>query len=48
MGGNQGNAVYAEAFPALTIIAQSETAKMMALRVAPYLSEYPHRMELFQ
>jgi cyclase len=45
---NQGNASYADAFPAITIIAQNETAKMMALRVASYLSEYPHRMELFQ
>jgi cyclase len=45
---NQGNAVYSDAFPALAIVAQSETAKMMALRVATYLSEYPHRMELFQ
>jgi glyoxylase-like metal-dependent hydrolase (beta-lactamase superfamily II) len=45
---NQGNASYADAFPALTIIAQNETAKMMALRVASYLSDYPHRMELFQ
>jgi cyclase len=45
---NQGNATYGDAFPALTIIAQTETARMMALRVASYLSEYPHRMELFQ
>jgi cyclase len=45
---NQGNAVYTEAFPALAIIAQKETANMMALRIAPYLSEYPHRRELFQ
>src|SRR5438045_5411189 len=45
---NQGNASYAEAFPEITIIAQTETAKLMALRVAPYLSEYPHRMERFR
>jgi cyclase len=45
---NQGNAAYGDAFPALTIIAQTETAKLMALRNASYLSEYPHRMERFQ
>ena len=44
----QGNAAYAEAFPGITIIAQIETAKLMALRVDSYLSEYPHRMERFQ
>jgi cyclase len=45
---NQGNAAYADAFPALTIIAQTETAKLIALRNASYLSEYSHRMEKFQ
>jgi len=45
---NQGNSAYADAFPAVTIIAQTETAKLMALRIASYLSEYPHRMENFQ
>jgi cyclase len=45
---NQGNAAYAEAFPAVTVIAQTETAKLMALRIASYLAEYPHRMETFQ
>jgi cyclase len=45
---NQGNASYADAFPALTIIAQTEAAKLMALRPQAYLSEYPHRMEKFQ
>jgi len=45
---NQGNAAYADAFPALTIIAQTETAKLIALRNASYLSEYSHRMERFQ
>ena len=44
----QGNAAYVEAFPAITIVAQTETAKLMALRVPSYLSEYPHRMEKFQ
>lgn len=44
----QGNAAYAEAFPGITIVAQTETAKLMALRVDSYLSEYPHRMETFQ
>jgi glyoxylase-like metal-dependent hydrolase (beta-lactamase superfamily II) len=44
----QGNAVYAEAFPAITIIAQNETAKLIALRNPSYLSEYPHRMETFE
>jgi cyclase len=45
---NQGNTAYADAFPAITIIAQTETAKLIALRVASYLSEYPHRLETFQ
>ena len=44
----QGNAVYAKAFPGITIIAQSETAKLIALRNPSYLSEYPHRMETFE
>jgi len=44
----QGNAVYADAFPGITVIAQRETAKLMAMRIAPYLAEYPHRMEKFQ
>jgi glyoxylase-like metal-dependent hydrolase (beta-lactamase superfamily II) len=45
---NQGNAEYAAAFPALAIVAHTETAKLMALRVPPYLSDYPHRLERFQ
>jgi glyoxylase-like metal-dependent hydrolase (beta-lactamase superfamily II) len=45
---NQGNASYAAAFPAVTIISHVETAKIMALRIGSYLSEYPHRMEKFQ
>jgi len=45
---NQGNAAYAEAFPGLAIISQTETAKLMALRVPTYAAEYPHRMEKFQ
>jgi glyoxylase-like metal-dependent hydrolase (beta-lactamase superfamily II) len=44
----QGNAVYAESFPGIAIIAQTETAKLMALRIGSYLSEYPQRMEKFQ
>src|SRR5215470_3861052 len=44
----QGNAAYAEAFPGINVIAQTETAKLMALRIGPYLAEYPHRMEKFQ
>src|SRR5215470_15260835 len=44
----QGNSAYADAFPGITIIAQTETAKMMSLRLASYLSAYPHRMEKFQ
>lgn len=44
----QGNAAYAAAFPGLTVIAHVETAKLMALRIGSYLSEYPHRMERFQ
>src|SRR5215470_10256090 len=45
---NQGNAAYAAAFPTVTIVSHAETAKLMVLRIAPYLSEYPHRMEKFQ
>lgn len=45
---NQGNAAYAEAFPALTIIAQTETAKAMAFRESAYLREYPQRIATFQ
>src|SRR5215471_16837016 len=44
----QGNAAYADAFPGVTVIAQTETAKLMALRIGPYLAEYPYRMEKFQ
>ena len=44
----QGNAAYGEAFPGINVIAQTETAKLMALRIGPYLAEYPHRMEKFQ
>ena len=44
----QGNAAYADAFPGIAVIAHAETAKLMALRVNSYLSEYPHRMEEFQ
>jgi cyclase len=45
---NFGNAAYADAFPTITIIAQTETAKLMALRNPSFLSDYPHRMEKFQ
>ena len=45
---NQGNASYMNAFPAVTIIAQTGTAKLMTLRSASYLAEYPHRMGTFQ
>jgi glyoxylase-like metal-dependent hydrolase (beta-lactamase superfamily II) len=45
---NQGNAAYADAFASLAIIAQTETARLIALRVPPYLAEYPHRLERFQ
>ena len=44
----QGNSAYADAFPGVTIIAQTETANLMALRIGSYLSDYPHRMERFQ
>src|SRR5215831_19859723 len=44
----QGNAVYMESFPDIAVIAQTETAKLMALRVGSYLMDYPHRMERFQ
>src|SRR5215471_4126181 len=44
----QGNAAYMESFPGIAVIAQTETAKLMALRVGSYLMDYPHRMERFQ
>ncbi len=44
----QGNAVYSDAFAGLTIVAQTSTARLMALRVPSYLADYPHRMERFQ
>src|SRR5205807_4522049 len=44
----QGNASYVAAFPAITVIAQSETAKLIPIRVAPYIAEYPTRMERFK
>jgi glyoxylase-like metal-dependent hydrolase (beta-lactamase superfamily II) len=44
----QGNAAYTDAFPAITIVSQTETAKQMAFRINAYLSEYPQRMERFQ
>src|SRR5215469_9966027 len=44
----QGNAAYADAFPGIIVIAQTETAKLMALRVGSYLAEYPHRLDKFQ
>jgi len=43
-----GNSAYAEAFPGINIIAQTETAKLMALRLGSYLTEYPHRLDKFQ
>lgn len=44
----QGNASYAEAFPGISIIAQTETAKLIPIRVPAYVAEYPTRMERFQ
>ena len=44
----QGNAVYVEAFPAINVIAQSETAKLIPTRVAAYIAEYPTRIERFK
>ena len=40
---NFGNAAYADAFPGLTIIAHTESAKLMALRHPSFLSQYPQR-----
>jgi glyoxylase-like metal-dependent hydrolase (beta-lactamase superfamily II) len=40
----QGNAVYADTFPAINIVAQSETAKLIPIRVPAYLAEYSTRM----
>ena len=44
----QGNASYAEAFPGISIIAQTETAKLIPIRVTAYVAEYPTRIERFQ
>ncbi len=45
---SQGNAAYAAAFPSVTIVAQTETAKLISLRVTPFLAEYPLRLMRFQ
>lgn len=45
---NQGNSVYADAFPGIAIIAQTQTAKLIGLRVTSYIAEYPQRLERFQ
>jgi len=45
---NFGNASYAAAFPAITIIAQTETAKLMAAYQPGYLSGYLQRAVGFQ
>jgi len=44
----QGNSSYVEAFPGISIIAQTETAKLIPIRVPAYVAEYPTRMERFQ
>jgi cyclase len=44
----QGNAAYAEAYPAINIVAQSETAKLIPIRVPAYIAEYPKRIERFK
>jgi len=44
----QGNAIYADTFPAINIVAQSETAKLIPIRVPAYLAEYSTRMERFK
>jgi cyclase len=40
MDHNYGNAAYAEAFPGVTAVAQTQTAKMMALREPGELADY--------
>lgn len=45
---NLGNVAYADAFPGITIIAQSEAAKLMALRQPSFLTQYSQRTARFQ
>jgi cyclase len=45
---NLGNTAYADAFPGLAVIAQSEAAKLMILRNPAFLSQYPQRVIRFQ
>jgi cyclase len=45
---NYGNAAYAEAFPGVAIIAQTQTAKMMGLRLTAELAEYKQGIAEYQ
>jgi cyclase len=48
MDHNYGNAAYAETFPGLTIVAQAQTAKMMALREPAELTDYQKGIAAYQ
>lgn len=45
---NFGNRAYAEAFPGISIIAQSETLRTMKLRQPPFVAQYQGRAVRFQ
>jgi len=45
---NFGNRAYAEAFPGITIIAQTETLRTMKLRQPPFVAQYQERAVRFQ
>jgi cyclase len=48
MDHNYGNAAYAEAFPGVTVVAQTQTAKMMALREPGELKDYQKGIAAYQ
>lgn len=45
---NFGNRAYADAFPAISIIAQKETLRTMKLRQPPFVEQYRDRVTRFQ
>jgi cyclase len=48
MDHNYGNVAYAEAFPGVTVVAQTQTAKMMALREPGELADYQKGIAAYQ
>jgi cyclase len=48
MDHNYGNAAYAEAFPGVTVVAQTQTAKMMELREPGELRDYQKGIAAYQ